>query len=219
MTHADAALDPALLRPYLPPDRYAAIVQGITLPDRASGAVLFADISGFTALTAALAAQLGMRRGAEEVTRQIDAVYAALIGVLDHYGGSVVGFSGDAITCWFAADAGGRATRCALAMQTTMAAFAARRLPDGTTSALAIKVAVASGSVRRFLVGEPAIQRLDVLAGATLERLAQAEALASSGEVVLDAATAQRLADHITISAWRESAAGDPVAVVATLSA
>ncbi|MBA3471295.1 MAG: tetratricopeptide repeat protein [Herpetosiphonaceae bacterium] len=206
--------DPALIRPYLPSDRYAALRQGIPLPERAPGAVLFADIAGFTALTAALAAQFGMRRGAEEVTRQIDAVYTALIGVLDRYGGSVVGFSGDAITCWVDNDDGWRATCCALAMQTTMATFAALPVSDGTSIALTIKVAVASGSVRRFLVGDPAIQHLDVLAGATLERLAQAEALARSGEVVLDAATAQRLAGRITIGAWRDSAGG-PMAVVA----
>ena len=219
MTHADITLDPALILPYLPPDRYAELQGGPPLPDRSSGAVLFADIAGFTALTAALTRQLGMRRGAEEVTRQIDAVYAALIGVLDHYGGSVVGFSGDAITCWLADDTGWRATCCALAMQTAMATFATLPVPDSTTIALTIKVAVVSGPVRRFLVGNPAIQQLDVLAGTTLERLAQAEALAHSGEVVLDASTAHRLADRLAISAWRNTLTGEPVAVVGSLKA
>jgi hypothetical protein len=37
---------------------------------------LFADISGFTALTEGLRNALGPRRGAEELTRRIQAVYS-----------------------------------------------------------------------------------------------------------------------------------------------
>src|SRR5262245_33405401 len=87
---------------YLPQDRREALSSGVGLPDRAGGAVLFADISGFTSLTEALAEQLGPRRGAEALTRQLDAVYAALIANIELYGGSVLSFAGDAITCWFA---------------------------------------------------------------------------------------------------------------------
>jgi len=63
--------------------------------------VLFADISGFTPLTEALVRTLGARRGAEELNRQLNEVYDALIAEGDRYGGSVIGFGGDAITCWF----------------------------------------------------------------------------------------------------------------------
>ena len=44
---------------------------------------------------------LGARRGVEELTRQINRVYDALIGEVERSGGSVIGFAGDAITCWF----------------------------------------------------------------------------------------------------------------------
>jgi hypothetical protein len=40
-------------------------------------------------------------------------------------------------------------------------------LPDGSTTVLAPKVAVACDAARRFAVGDPAIQRFDVLVGAT----------------------------------------------------
>jgi class 3 adenylate cyclase len=86
---------------YLPMDRRHALAQGATLPDRAHGAVLDADISGFTPLTETLARELGLQRGAEELTRNLNQVYSALIDEVDRYGGSVIGFSGDAITCWF----------------------------------------------------------------------------------------------------------------------
>ena len=95
---------------YIPIDRRYAIVTGQDLSDRASGAALFADISGFTPLTELLAEELGPRRGAEELTRQLNRVYDALIAEVHRYRGSVIGFSGDAITCWFNADDGLRAT-------------------------------------------------------------------------------------------------------------
>ncbi len=40
-----------MLHTYLPQDRLRALARGETLPDRTIGSVLFADISGFTALT------------------------------------------------------------------------------------------------------------------------------------------------------------------------
>ena len=89
---------------YIPMDRRQAIARGQGLPDRASGAALFADISGFTPLTELLAEELGPRRGAEELTRQLNRVYDALIAEVHRYSGSVISFSGDAITCWFDTD-------------------------------------------------------------------------------------------------------------------
>jgi class 3 adenylate cyclase len=43
------------LHTYLPQDRLRALARGETLPDRTNGSALFADISGFTALTEARA--------------------------------------------------------------------------------------------------------------------------------------------------------------------
>ncbi len=75
------------------------MARGESLPDRTQGAALFADISGFTPLTAALAAELGRQRGAEEVLNYINPIYEALIGELYRHRGSVIGFAGDSITC------------------------------------------------------------------------------------------------------------------------
>src|SRR5215207_2461476 len=116
---------------YIPMDRRQALARGRALPDRARGAALVADISGFTPLTDALVRELGPQRGAEELTRQLDVIYDAVIAEIDERRGSVVGFSGDAITCWFGDDDGRRATAAALAMQRVMARFAAVALPSG----------------------------------------------------------------------------------------
>ncbi len=86
---------------YLPTDRRVALACGATLPEHAHGAVMFADITGFTPLAEFLAQALGSRQGAEELTTLLNRVYSALITQIERFGGSVVGFSGDAITCWF----------------------------------------------------------------------------------------------------------------------
>ncbi|MBN1887162.1 MAG: adenylate/guanylate cyclase domain-containing protein, partial [Thermoflexales bacterium] len=183
---------------YIPTDRRHAMAQASQLPEQASGAAMFADISGFTPLTEALTRALGPRRGSEELTRQLNRVYDALIAEVERFHGSVIGFAGDAITCWFD-EAGAiresplRAVACALACQRTMEQFAQVAIPGGDTVQLAMKASVASGPARRFLVGDPAIQLIDVLAGATLARMAAGEHLAEKGEVIVDACTAEQI--------------------------
>ena len=192
---------------YLPEDRCRALASGLPLPDRTRGAALFADISGFTHLTETLAQQFGARRGSEELTRQINAVYDALIAEVERYGGSVISFAGDAITCWFDGDAGASAAAAAQTMQTAMTAF-----PQ-----LGLKVAVTAGPARRFAVGNPAIQRLDTLAGATIARLAAAEHLARQGDILADTQVAETLADGATLRAERVSEAGQRFVVLGTI--
>ncbi len=193
---------------YIPMDRRQALAQGASLPDRAQGAALFADVSGFTALTEALVNDLGPQRGAEELSRHLNLVYDALIAELHRYGGSAISFTGDAITCWF--DSAGttlrlatqRAAACALAMQKTMGAFSAITISSGRTVSLAVKVAVAAGPARRFVVGDPEIQVMDVLAGATLDNLSATEKQAKKGEVVLHPSAAEALGESVQITAW-----------------
>jgi adenylate cyclase len=171
---------------YIARDRRRALAEGRVLEDRVHGAALFADISGFTPLTEALADELGARRGAEELTANLNRVFHAIIAELDRFGGDVIYFSGDAITCWLDGDDGRRAAACGLAMQETMARVGEVRTPGGKTLRLAMKVAVAVGSARRFLAGDPEIQLMDVLAGRLIDDLAAAEHVAEQGEVVLE---------------------------------
>ncbi len=185
---------------YLPQDRRLALARGETLPERTSGAALFADISGFTPLTEEITRSLGARRGVEELTVRINSVYDALIGEVDRFGGSVISFAGDAITCWFDAsleEPSARAVMCAQGMQAVMPRF-----PD-----LSVKVSVSSGPVRRFVIGDPEILLIDSLAGAPVARLAMAEHLARAGEILLDEPTATAL--RFTALETRTSETGD----------
>src|SRR5688572_12095349 len=189
---------------YIPMDRGQAMARGENLPDRTRGAALFADISGFTPLTEALLKEYGPRRGAEELTGQLNLIYHALVSEVHHYGGSVLAFSGDAITCWFDGDDGLRATVCGLAMQQTMSQFATLSTPSGRIMHLAMKVAVAAGPVRRFRLGVSQLQYIDTLAGATLDRMAAAEHQAEKGEVVLGPEVIEQIGDKVRIAEWRD---------------
>jgi len=202
---------PMFLTPYLPQDRLRAISRGETLPDRTSGSAMLADISGFTPLTEGLQQSLGPRRGAEELTRHLNAVFSALIAEVERYGGSVIGFAGDAITCWFnwtEGDSARRAVAAAFAMQAVMGPFTTIQLPDGRTTTLSLKVAIASGLARRFVVGDPSVHYVDVLAGATVERTSSGEQLANKGEILLDKATVEALGKILKVKEWRNDQEG-----------
>ena len=117
---------------YIPSDRRRALAAGVEMRDRVEGAALFADISGFTPLTEALAREYGPQRGAEELTANLNRVFHAIIAELDRYGGDVIYFSGDAITCWVDGDDGTRATAAGLAMQETIARVGEIITPAGS---------------------------------------------------------------------------------------
>lgn len=198
------------LSTYLPQDRYRALLTSKSLPEVTQGAALFADISGFTSLTEQLAQKLGARRGIEELTRRINAVYQPLIAEIDRFGGSVISFAGDSITCWFDEKDGQavhRAVTSAQRMQTTMQAF----------QDLTLKIAITAGHVRRLVVGNPSIQLMDTVAGATVVRLASGEHLAKQGEVLLDKNAVLILGEAITIGQWVAAEMGERFAKLADL--
>lgn len=195
------------LQQFIPQDRLRAIANNTPLPDRTSGSVLFADISGFTALTESLRESLGARKGAEELTKRLYEVYTALIAEVERYGGSVIGFAGDAITCWFEGEwSAARSVKVGLEMQDAIAIF-----PN-----LSLKVSVASGNVRRIVVGDPSIQRIDVVTGDTVARSAVGEHLTNKGEVLADETTVQTLGSGLDIAEWREDD-GERFAVIRNL--
>ncbi|MEM7344242.1 MAG: AAA family ATPase [Chloroflexota bacterium] len=217
------------LTTYIPMDRRLALNHGKELPDRTTGAVLFADISGFTTLTEALVHEFGPRRGAEEVTRQLNLINDARIAEVHRYGGSVIGFVGDGLTCWFDDSpivnglyppdtASYRATACALAMQQAIAKFDAILTSDKTPISLQIKVCVIEGPARRFLVGYPNVQTIDVLAGTLLDRISSAEEQLNQGEVIIGDEIFERFGAEAEVSSWRTADNGEQYAVVTKIN-
>src|SRR5207342_2550625 len=157
-----------------------------------SGAAVEADLSGFTALTESLARRLGEHHGAEELARRLDVLFGGLVAAVHDHRGAVLSFSGDAMTCWFDGDDGRRAVAAALRMQDWIG-----RCQDDEAP-VRLKVAVAVGATRRFLVGDPQRQLLEGLAGELVDELAATEHAAEPGEIVLSPSALAALGGGVT---------------------
>ena len=121
----------AAMLPYIPPGLARELLAEPALRphvEQFPATVLFADISGFTPLTEALA-QRGAE-GPEEMTHLLNAYFSRLIAAIEAEGGEVVKFSGDALTALFPAttESVGHAVRqaveAAAAMHALMGDFA-----------------------------------------------------------------------------------------------
>ncbi|MBI5825490.1 MAG: AAA family ATPase [Chloroflexi bacterium] len=203
---------------FIPEDRRQALLKGETLPTRSHGAVLFADISGFTKLTSDLSSQLGPQRGAEELTRQLDPVYTELIAAVHNYGGSVIDISGDGLTCWFNQDGGKRAVSCAVVMQRIMKQYEMIKISSLPLFSLGIKIAISVGPVQRFLVGDPNIQLLEALAGRELLRVVKAQELIHRGEIAIFEEVFEEIKDKAESVSWRQAEDGERIAVFESLA-
>ena len=166
-------------------------------PGRVSGAfwegsLLFADLSGFTALSERLSV-LG-RQGAEEVSAVVSGLFDALIAEIHAHQGMLLKFGGDAITTFFDAEVLGpghsvAASAAALAMQQRMAEFVALQTRAGTFT-LMLRVGVHSGRVFAAEVGDLAHIEL-VVTGPEVNRVAMAQEIAAPGQVVISDQTAE----------------------------
>lgn len=184
----------AIIASYIPPTLLDDILedpQPSTQPKQTQfqAAVLFADVSGFTALTEALAKK--GEEGPEEMTLLLNRYFTRIITVLESYGGAVVKFSGDAITVLFPAsgsvslaDVTTWAQSAGTAVQSAMTEFATMQTSVGEVR-LGLKVGIGAGRVMAMRVGGQFGRWEYVIAGDPLRQVAEAEGQATSGDVVL----------------------------------
>jgi class 3 adenylate cyclase/tetratricopeptide (TPR) repeat protein len=90
--------------------------------------------------------------------------------------------------------------------------------PGGRRLELGLKVAVAAGPARRFAVGDPGIQLIDVLAGSLVDRIAAVEGLATMGELLVHESALAAVAAGVELGESRFSDDAGHVAVVAGLA-
>lgn len=151
-----------------------------------AGAILFADISGFTALADRMS-QLGPA-GVEELSRLLNDYFGQLLEQVAAFGGDAFNFAGDALMAiWPAADgdmAGAmqRAAACALAIPSRLQRY---ETPGGAL--LSLRIGVSLGPLAGVLLA--AGDRVwPALLGTPLDDVVRALGRAQSGDVVLSPA-------------------------------
>jgi predicted ATPase/class 3 adenylate cyclase len=184
----EAATDP--LRPFVP--RLAVDWLRDAPSERTrtyDGTLLFADMTGFTDLTEALAKR--GREGAEEIAGVIDAAFAELTRRAYAHHADLLKYGGDAVLLLFRGDNHAeRAGAAAVGMQEALAAMRRRSTSAGPIR-LQMSVGVHSGEFHCFLVG--GVHRELIIAGADATTCVETEARAGAGEIALSAATARLL--------------------------
>ncbi|MBI4340071.1 MAG: tetratricopeptide repeat protein [Chloroflexi bacterium] len=176
---------------YLPPLLLDAVRRD---PDRplpwiepVEGTLAFADISGFTRMSERLA-EIG-REGAEWLTNILNPYFHRMLDIAREHGGSNLKFGGDALLLLFR-DQGHelRAVATALAMQQ-----ATRQIPTVHIGKdrirLSMSVGVHSGTFWSAAAGLPGLRMQHFILGKEAGRVAEAEAAATSGEVLITGPT------------------------------
>jgi class 3 adenylate cyclase/tetratricopeptide (TPR) repeat protein len=153
------------------------------------GTVLFADISGFTALSERLMQEMG-ERGAEVVTRVMNRAFGELVEIVLLEHGDLLRFGGDAVLVMFTGDGHvGRACRAAVDMSEAIGHVETPGDPLG------ISIGLASGEVVIDRVGS--ISQELIVSGPTIDRMLAAESAASSGEIGIGEELAAMLPDDV----------------------
>ena len=157
------------------------------------GTVMFADISGFTAMSERLS-QLG-KEGAEEITAIVNRFFAAFLEMTNHYGGDLLKFGGDALLVFFGGERHAlRASQAALQMQDTMSRFSETPTSQGVFE-LRMTVGLGTGPVFMAHLGSEDGMEFAVM-GQAVAQMARAEDQASAGEIFIDTNTHQAITDH-----------------------
>jgi len=143
--------------------------------------LVFADVSGFTALSEKLAKRGSI--GAEELTQTLGTVFGSMLDNAYSRGGSLLKFGGDALLLMF--DGEGHAPRAMEAARSLRRA--ARRLGQLETSVgrLRIRASIGAhtGTVSFFRVGK--LHQELIVAGPTVTRTLVMEGAAGPGEILL----------------------------------
>jgi predicted ATPase/class 3 adenylate cyclase len=208
---------------FVPPYVVHAIAEGPPIkPGQVSlseGAVIFADVAGFTPMAERLARMMqeeaqSEARGAEELTRIINQTFSAMMTPIRARGGMVTRFSGDALTAYFErppqltpSQVVSSTLACAHAMQQALSAFAEIQVEDQVFS-VRVKIGVGYGPVIFLVLGDDQCARDSLLAGRAITDAATAQGHAKRDQVVL-APSAWSLLPEIALSSGVQVASGD----------
>ena len=168
-------------------ERLATLVQPEQAPDeRKRVTVLFADVSGYTALSENL--------DPEDVATIMNRLFEAVTTEIHRFGGTIDKYSGDAVMALFGAPQAlenheEMAVRAALAMQSVIADFSAD-LEQERGFSLRMRIGLNTGEVLAGLVGGLKARSYTVM-GDTVNLASRLEHAAPVGRIMISAATAR----------------------------
>ncbi|EGG14423.1 guanylyl cyclase [Cavenderia fasciculata] len=147
--------------------------------------VLFADISGFTALTERLSHH--GQEGVELLTKNLNRYFESLIKIVKDFGGDIVKFAGDAVLCHWPTygelvNRVRTACECALTLQKKLHNFP---VPGGF---LTLHIGIGCGDLTGLYVGGVNQKVEFLIAGEALHEAASCEKEAESGEIYISQA-------------------------------
>lgn len=148
-------------------------------------AAMFADISGFTALTERLAADGSA--GAEKLTGLLNDYFSALLTLVRDHGGDVVKFAGDALLALWRVRGGNqslaemtwRAAQCGLQIQSQLRDY------EAEGARLTLRVAIGTGKVAIAHVGGELNRWEFIISGKPLDQVGQVSDLIDPGQTGL----------------------------------
>ncbi len=149
-----------------------------------NGALLFADISGFTAMSERLST-LG-REGAEQITEIVNRYFSTMLSIIFAHGGDLFKFGGDALLVFFPdTDVPGslNALYASQQMQQAMSAFAQVKTSLGSFP-LQMKIGLSAGSIFTGRLGT-ATDRQFFVSGSVVNATARAQSLAAAGQILV----------------------------------
>ncbi|KAM6234890.1 adenylate cyclase type 10-like [Spheniscus humboldti] len=151
------------------------------------GVLLFADISGFTALTEKFIQRSGTDRGTDELAQTLNYYLCDILEEMLIFGGDILKFAGDAVLVLWRTPPQELAKTISLVLQCSwqiQKKCGSRGTHVGQK--VHLKIGISAGSMSLLTVGDRRRQYF-LICGQVLGEVCEAEQLANAGEVILSA--------------------------------
>jgi class 3 adenylate cyclase len=168
-------------------------VPGLVKGQCVKGSLLFADVSGFTALSEQLAGE-GLE-GAEKLTDIMNGYFKVMLNILSNSGGILIKFAGDATLVYFPYQDDNQqaqwCVRAGLRMLRAMKDFKEIPTPQGKAT-LRMKIGVGTGDIYLGNIGS--VKRMEyAITGSTVMNTMHAEGQAAANQLIVDEKTCNTL--------------------------
>ncbi len=173
------------LKSYVPDILQERILSDPTAPTKPfagiyKAAVLFVDISGFTALTEEFAAQ--GPSGAEDISSVLNEFYSQWIQIIKKYGGDIIKFAGDGLLIIWQYNDLEKATL--LAAQTALEAREQLENFQAGNKTLSTRIALATGHIALTGLGGVFNRWEMVITGEAIDQISKAQSFLPSGQFI-----------------------------------